>query len=411
MLAYKYLLFIFLKILFSFNPSSATSFNKNNIFTAKHIYKTTTEPNEELLESIKKPIDNINQSYANFFKQFIDQKSTDLYTLTKKFVRFNLINETYNIKLRNEVKISHNNYPEMVKTISEKLSRILFQKTQVVMNLSEVVENAYVDYRFNLDKVNKSTTHVYYDSKSPKTFCDVSSSFKAKQSGEESWLTEPEIFKKNDFNSMISGYYNNQSLILGQSFKSAINETKLPVRPGYEKFYNDGLKQLYWDVECINRYPNSNFNKVKEVNLRESTVHVPSNIFKQNLAINMTAFWTESLNTQFKLNNELNPGLDWQYFCSSLGLYRQYPGAYWSVPPKEDFYDCRLQSWYMSAATSAKDVLILLDTSGSMTGIRLEIGKKLIEFLFDTFTDNDFFNIITYSDEVSSIEFFDLVAN
>ena len=60
---------------------------------------------------------------------------------------------------------------------------------------------------------------------------------------------------------------------------------------------------------------------------------------------------------------------------------------------------------------SAKDVLILLDTSGSMTGIRLEIGKKLIEFLFDTFTDNDFFNIITYSDEVSSIEFCDLVAN
>ena len=52
---------------------------------------------------------------------------------------------------------------------------------------------------------------------------------------------------------------------------------------------------------------------------------------------------------------------------------------------------------YVTAATSAKDVLILLDTSGSMTGIRLEIAKKLIEFLFDTFTDNDFFNIITYS--------------
>ena len=82
-------------------------------------------------------------------------------------------------------------------------------------------------------------------------------------------------------------------------------------------------------------------------------------------------------------------------------MYRQYPGAYWTVPKKEDFFDCRLQSWYMMAAASAKDILFLLDISGSMTGLRLEIGKKLIEFLLDTFSDNDFFNIILYSDTVS----------
>ncbi len=36
-----------------------------------------------------------------------------------------------------------------------------------------------------------------------------------------------------------------------------------------------------------------------------------------------------------------------------------------------------------------------------MTGIRLEIAKKLVQLLFDTFTDNDFLNIITYSDVTS----------
>jgi hypothetical protein len=61
----------------------------------------------------------------------------------------------------------------------------------------------------------------------------------------------------------------------------------------------------------------------------------------------MTAYWTESLNKQFKLNNDNNKDLDWQYFCSSSGLYRQYPGAYWTVPARQDFFDCRLQSWYV----------------------------------------------------------------
>ncbi len=115
----------------------------------------------------------------------------------------------------------------------------------------------------------------------------------------------------------------------------------------------------------------------------------------------MTAFWTESLNKQFKINNQNNKDLNWQYFCSFFGLYRQYPGAYWTVPSREDFFDCRLQSWYVNAASSSKDIIILLDTSGSMTGIKLEIAKKLIQLLFHTFTDNDFLNVITYSDVIN----------
>lgn len=118
------------------------------------------------------------------------------------------------------------------------------------------------------------------------------------------------------------------------------------------------------------------------------------------MAINMTAYWTKSLNQEFISNIRKNHNLDWQYFCSTVGLYRQYPGTYWSVAANEDFYDCRLQPWYIGAASSSKDVQILLDTSGSMTGSRLQVAKKLIEILFDTLTDNDFFNIITYSDEV-----------
>ena len=160
----------------------------------------------------------------------------------------------------------------------------------------------------------------------------------------------------------------------------------------------------YWDVPCMNRSFDENFKTAKNistfVNRNYSTLQVPINVYKQEMIINMTAYWTEKLNEQFKKNYDMDNELFWQYFCSSLGLYRRYPGAYWTVPPREDFFDCRLQSWYIMAAASPKDVLFLLDTSGSMLGLRLEIAKKLIEFILDTLTDNDYFNIITFANSV-----------
>lgn len=42
----------------------------------------------------------------------------------------------------------------------------------------------------------------------------------------------------------------------------------------------------------------------------------------------------------------------------------------------------------------SKNVLILLDLSGSMLGQRFEIAKQTIEAIFDTMYDNDFFNIL-----------------
>lgn len=42
----------------------------------------------------------------------------------------------------------------------------------------------------------------------------------------------------------------------------------------------------------------------------------------------------------------------------------------------------------------SKNVLILLDLSGSMLGQRLEIAKQTINSILETLSDNDFFNIM-----------------
>ena len=154
------------------------------------------------------------------------------------------------------------------------------------------------------------------------------------------------------------------------------------------------------NLTCLNRSVEEYFPQHLKVNRNNSTLHIPVNVFNRDQKILHTARWSETLDEFFKGNLEKDRELFWQYFCSAHGLFRRYPGAFWDTPSDKDFFDCRLQHWYISAAASAKDVIILLDTSGSMTGLRLEIAKKLIESLMDTFTDNDFFNILTFSSGV-----------
>lgn len=61
-------------------------------------------------------------------------------------------------------------------------------------------------------------------------------------------------------------------------------------------------------------------------------------------------------------------------------------------------FDSRL-SRYIQAATSPKDVIIVVDVSGSMKGLRLTIAKHTINTILDTLGENDFVNIIAVSQQ------------
>ncbi|XP_033217847.1 voltage-dependent calcium channel subunit alpha-2/delta-3 isoform X2 [Belonocnema kinseyi] len=138
------------------------------------------------------------------------------------------------------------------------------------------------------------------------------------------------------------------------------------------------------------------------VNLSMSAVHVPTNVYDGAPDVIRAIRWSETLDKTFIDNYKNDPALSWQYFGSSTGFMRQFPATRWQMEPV-DLFDCRTRSWYIEAAASPKDMLILVDTSGSMMGMRKEIARHVVNNILDTLGNNDYVNIITFSNETSSV--------
>lgn len=138
------------------------------------------------------------------------------------------------------------------------------------------------------------------------------------------------------------------------------------------------------------------------VNTSHSSVQVPSNVYDRGFKTLNAIQWSDQLDEVFVQNYNSDPALSWQYFGSDTGFLRHYPAMSWKRD-EVDVYDCRKRSWYIETATCSKDVVILLDNSGSMTGYRNYIAQLTIKNLLDTFSNNDFVNIFNFSTDVSQI--------
>ena len=54
-------------------------------------------------------------------------------------------------------------------------------------------------------------------------------------------------------------------------------------------------------------------------------------------------------------------------------------------------------SYVIKSAASPKEIVILLDTSGSMTGLRKEIAKHVVLNILETLSEDDFVTIYSFS--------------
>uniref|UniRef100_T1IYT7 NAD(P)H oxidase (H2O2-forming) n=1 Tax=Strigamia maritima TaxID=126957 RepID=T1IYT7_STRMM len=177
------------------------------------------------------------------------------------------------------------------------------------------------------------------------------------------------------------------------------------------------------DDEKHLRYPNAKFlnqtmwlleenERFKErVSLDFSTIHVETNVDDKSTRVLNGIEATKVLDPVFIDNYKHDPTLYWQYFGSAKGYLRNYPGVEWPTPYSSeaedehpaDIYDCCMRPWFIEAATSPKDVVILLDISGSMHGLRYAIATYVVDNILDSLTQNDFVGVFKFSSDIENV--------
>eukprot|EP00931_Biecheleriopsis_adriatica_P045700 TRINITY_DN26166_c0_g1_i1.p1 TRINITY_DN26166_c0_g1~~TRINITY_DN26166_c0_g1_i1.p1 ORF type:complete len:765 (+),score=129.38 TRINITY_DN26166_c0_g1_i1:56-2296(+) len=91
----------------------------------------------------------------------------------------------------------------------------------------------------------------------------------------------------------------------------------------------------------------------------------------------------------------------YQYFADQReGTYVQWPNAQFC--PSN--YDPRFRPWYASGVTGPKDVVIVVDVSGSMNqNSRNKLAKSATKAILDTLTWKDFATVILFNNDVAAV--------
>lgn len=269
------------------------------------------------------------------------QFGDELFLLAQKITKSQQIKEKYKeFNARVELK----NGTELIRSITANVGKMLARKMDAVRCIQEKAEQVNENFEFNMTYAE--TNFTYYSSK-------------------------------------YSPFNGNSSEELAENEKA------------YEYMYRE-----------LQLNPDTHFYNIS-VDTEHSSVHVPSNVWDRAENVLKTIEWSEQLDEVFRQNYQSDPALSWQYFGSDTGILRHYPAAQWTDSRANkldaDTYDCRKRSWYIETATCSKDIVILLDHSGSMTGHRNHVAKFTIRSILDTFSNNDFFTIFKYSENVTGI--------
>ncbi|XP_072327501.1 voltage-dependent calcium channel subunit alpha-2/delta-1 isoform X4 [Scyliorhinus torazame] len=158
--------------------------------------------------------------------------------------------------------------------------------------------------------------------------------------------------------------------------------------------------------------PDFQFNQAfrRRVDFNHTAVHIPTDIYEGSTIVLNELNWTAALDHVFKLNKDKDPTLMWQVFGSATGLARYYPASPWvdltKTANRIDLYDVRRRPWYIQGAASPKDMLILVDVSGSVSGLTLKLIRTSVSEMLETLSDDDYVNVVSFNNQAKSVSCF-----
>ncbi|KAM8915880.1 voltage-dependent calcium channel subunit alpha-2/delta-2a isoform 3-T3 [Spinachia spinachia] len=140
-----------------------------------------------------------------------------------------------------------------------------------------------------------------------------------------------------------------------------------------------------------------------KVNYSSSAVQIPTDIYKGSPVILNELNWTQALERVFMENRKEDSSLRWQVFGSATGVTRYYPATPWKAPNKIDLYDVRRRPWYIQGASSPKDMVIIVDVSGSVSGLTLKLMKTSVVKMLETLSDDDYVNVARFNEKADAV--------
>ncbi|CAJ0571581.1 unnamed protein product, partial [Mesorhabditis spiculigera] len=118
--------------------------------------------------------------------------------------------------------------------------------------------------------------------------------------------------------------------------------------------------------------------------------------------------WTKTAKIEetFEENRNDWPDIGYQYIGTYTGLTRMFPSRPWILDPPSitvDLFDPRFRPWFTQAESIPKDVVFLIDFSGSMKGPTMHLAKVTIMYIMSTLTPNDYFYGVSFQDSFRPI--------
>lgn len=177
-------------------------------------------------------------------------------------------------------------------------------------------------------------------------------------------------------------------------------------------YYDAKAEADYSDEEEENLLENPNSLKLDfmddpifktKVNYSYTAVQIPTDIYKGSPTILNELNWTQALEPVFITNSQDDPSLRWQVFGSATGVTRYYPATPWRAPNKIDLYDVRRRPWYIQGASSPKDMVIIVDVSGSVSGLTLKLMKMSVVEMLETLSDDDYVNVARFNEKAEAV--------
>ena len=168
------------------------------------------------------------------------------------------------------------------------------------------------------------------------------------------------------------------------------------------------------DTQCSSIYGTATVQDENNVNCRQNCTSrkldfqesvVRTAAFTLSQEIVTEECWTRTLDNTFIRNFETDRirtnSLRWQYIGTPTGFYRILPG----VTQEACFsYDPRIRPWYVAATSGPKDVLLVIDVSGSMNNFdRIGLAREAAISVVNTLTNSDFVGIVLFSDSAEQL--------